>query len=137
MRQAKNLHRVHSVRVHEHRLSVRFLKLFQVRLDNVKRARFSAALRHVNEDRHVVTVHQRVSQIEAADAIIHTPRFTGQFTSHQSLRHLDAEAVVAEKDVADAGDQNTRMSPASAPSNSPANSPGSSGSTSSGEKKKR
>src|SRR5574341_743690 len=100
MRQAKNLHRVHSVRVHEHRLSVRFLKLFQVRLDNVKRARFSAALRHVNEDRHAVT-------------------------------------VVAEKDVADAGDQNTRMSPASAPSNSPANSPGSSGSTSSGEKKKR
>ena len=60
----------------DHRgLRVELCQLAQVGLDGVERARFRAARRRVNEDRHVVSVQQRVGEIEAAYAEIDHAHF--------------------------------------------------------------
>jgi hypothetical protein len=71
----------------------------------------------------------RVGEVHAADAEVDDLHPGRQLPPRQTVRERDAEAVVAEEDVADPRDEDPRAGGAATPS--------SSGSTSSGAKKNR
>ena len=59
----------------------------------------------VDQDDGLVAVQERVSQVEPSDAEVDDTRPFGQVDGCQAPGDLDAEGVVAQEDVADAGDQ--------------------------------
>ena len=59
----------------------------------------------VDEHQGVVPVEQLVGQVHAADPEVGDPDTGWHLPTGQPVRHLDAEPVVTEEDVADAGDQ--------------------------------
>ncbi len=59
----------------------------------------------VDEDGGFVAVLQGIREVEAANAKIDYACFRGQTAACEAADDLDAESVVAEEDVADAGDE--------------------------------
>jgi hypothetical protein len=88
--------------------------LARVRLDQVERAGPAAARRRVDHDDGLVSVEQGVGEVEPPDAKIRHPNLRGQFAFQKPPDNLDAEGVVAQEDIADAGDQNAMSRQASA-----------------------
>src|SRR5215475_10076302 len=119
--------------VDHHVLRIRRVQFAQVRLDNIERACRAASRSRVHENGNFIAVHQGASQIKASDAEVNHSRLVRRYAFGQPSRNLAAEGVIAQEDVADAGDENVRTRHWSAPSISSDRS----GSTSSGEKKKR
>ena len=62
-------------------------------------------LRGVDQDRRVEPLGQVVSQVHAPDAVVGDPHPFGERLAGQPPGHLDAEAVVGQEDVAQAGDE--------------------------------
>ena len=56
----------------------------------------------------VVAVEQLVGEVDAADAEVGDPHAVGHRRARRAVGDLDAEAVVAEEDVADPGDEHPR-----------------------------
>ena len=82
-----------------------------VRLHHVERARLAALAADVDEDQRVVAAHHLVGEVEPAGAEVeHRPRPRGSSRCVEPLDDLAAEAVVAQPGVADAGDQDARVS---------------------------
>ena len=81
------------------------LEVGDLRLDDGDRARRFAHRHGVDQHERVVAVEQLVGEVHAADAEVGHPHAVGQRPRRQAVGHLDAEAVVAEEDVADAGDE--------------------------------
>src|SRR5262249_60987928 len=81
----------------------------------------------------VIAVHEGAREVKGADAEVNHARFGRRHAFGQASRHLAAEGVIAQEDVADAGDEDVRACHRSASSFSS----GRSGSPFSGEKKKR
>src|SRR5438270_607197 len=79
-----------------------------VRLDDEESARLGPAGDGVDEDHHPALLEQRVGEVEAADAEVDDAHPVGLGPAQESLDDLDAEGVVAEEDVADAGDEDAR-----------------------------
>ncbi len=71
------------------------------------RARFLAARRRVDQDRRVVAAQQVECQVHAADSVVGDLGPRRQFDVGQPPGDLDPEPVVAEENVADAGDQHS------------------------------
>ena len=114
--------------------SIRIVQRFQIRFDDVERARSFAVRTGVHQNGGFVAVLQRVSQVEAANAKIGHAHALRQLPVGQAANHFDAKRVIAEKDVADAGDQDGRLLRRRGFARA---SSGESGSTSSASKKKR
>ena len=88
-----------------------------VRLEDVQRAGRAAARRRVHQHDRLVAVEEGVGQVEAADAEIdHAHLRRGSGRRGQALDDLDAEGVVAQEDVADAGDRGCGGGPCNSPS---------------------
>jgi hypothetical protein len=59
----------------------------------------------IDEDGGFVAILQGVGEVEAANAEIDDARFRGQVAGCKAAGDFDAESIVAEEDVADAGDE--------------------------------
>ena len=76
------------------------------RLDHINSPRFFSARHGIDENRHVAPVEKRVGQIDPTNAEIDHAHALGPGSPvARALRYLDAEGVVAEEDIADAGDE--------------------------------
>src|SRR4029077_19104300 len=91
-------------------LGVRLVQLVQIGLHDVDGAGGLTAAVRVHQDDVIRVVGQGVGQVDPADAVVRNPDAIGQLAAAQPLRHLDAEGVVAQKDVADAGDEDGAQS---------------------------
>lgn len=80
-------------------------ELRRVDLEHGDRTWFIPALGGVDEHEQVAPVEQFIDQVNAADAEIGDLHAVRQRTLCQQPHYLDAEGVVALKDVADPGDQ--------------------------------
>src|SRR5919107_1091264 len=78
---------------------------FDLRLDEVDGAGLPTTRGGVDEDDQVVIFVQGVREVHPADAEVHDLDTLRQLAFGESSYHLDPEAVVAEEDVADAGDE--------------------------------
>src|SRR5262249_2950645 len=81
----------------------------RVQLQDVQRAGPAAARRRVHQDHGLVAVEQGVGQVQAADAEVDHAHLGRRPPPRQPPDDLDAEGVVAQADVADAGDQDARL----------------------------
>ena len=79
-----------------------------------ERARGLAARQRVDEDEPVPGVEQLVCEVDPADAEVASGDAVGQLAVREPADDLAAEAVVAQEDVADAGDERPGHRPASA-----------------------
>jgi hypothetical protein len=68
-----------------------------------------AARDGIEQNRDVTPVQQRVGQIDPPDAEIHRPNISRHRTIKQPPRNLDAEGIVSQEDIANAGDQYSRV----------------------------
>src|SRR5215217_343591 len=98
--QLDDLDGVHPVGVERERYIV-----FDLRLDDVDGAWLPTTRGGVDEDDQVVIFVQGVREVHPADAEVHDLDTLRQLAFRESSYHLDPEAVVAEEDVADAGDE--------------------------------
>jgi len=80
-------------------------RLVQIVFEQVERARLVAVADGVDEDQRVVAVEQTVRQMHPADADVGDLDPGRQLAHGEPAGHLDAEPVVGEEDVADAGDE--------------------------------
>src|SRR5690242_819155 len=96
---------VHAVRV-ERRSAVD--GPVQVVFEQVERARLVSLADGVDEDERGVAVEQAVGQVHPTDADVRDLDPGRPLPRREPARHLDAEPVVGEEDVADARDQNSR-----------------------------
>src|ERR1051325_8548836 len=87
------------------RRNVERVQLGQVRLDRVERSGLIAARCCVYEDRRVVSIEDRVREIEPANAEINDAHIVGPTLRRHLPYALTTERVVAEKNVAAAGYQ--------------------------------
>ena len=78
----------------------------QVVFEQVERAGRVTVPYRVDEDERAVAVQQPVGEVHAADADVRDLHAVGQVAAGQPARHLDAEPVVGEEDVADTGYEN-------------------------------
>src|SRR5579859_1246273 len=93
--------RLHPVAVEEGAVSLRR----PLRLNDVHGTGGAAARRGVDENRPVKAIRQVVSQVHAADSVVGDGNSLRELALGQPPGDLDTEAVVAEEDVAHAGDQ--------------------------------
>ena len=139
MRRPQNVRRVHRMPVEHRRNSVRIFKFAQVGFDDIKRSRRVAVREGINKNRHIKTVKKRVSQIVTANPVIEKFDIFGQFARLQNFGDLASETVIAEKNIADTGDENSSVGlkefNSFTHSSFSSNSFGTSGSTSSSAKK--
>src|SRR5262249_11791946 len=83
----------------------------QIRFDNVERSRLATARHRIDENGGVVSVLQRVGEVEAANAEVAHGDISDRGTLTETSRDAHAEAIVAEEDVADARDQHAGSRP--------------------------
>src|SRR5262245_28342839 len=81
----------------------RYGRPFELRRESIERARQAAMPHSVNEDHGFVTFEQSIGQIDATDAEIDHAHVFAPRSLREALGDLDAESVVAQKDIADAG----------------------------------
>jgi hypothetical protein len=63
----------------------------------------------IDENHRAERLEESISEIEAADAVVHEHSSGRQWMRSERADDFAAEAVIAEKDVADARDQCMRM----------------------------
>jgi hypothetical protein len=80
----------------------------QLRFQNVNRPHFAAAGSGVYQNHSLVWVKQGVRQVEPANAKIDDADRCGERVLRQATGDLNSECIVTEKDIADAGNQNSR-----------------------------
>jgi hypothetical protein len=80
----------------------------QLRFQNVNRPHFAAAGSGGYQDYRLVWVKKGVGQVEPADAKILDADCLGERVLRQATGDLNSECIVTEKDIADAGNQNSR-----------------------------
>ena len=97
--EAEHLDGVHPVRVD------RRLDVVELRLDHARACPAAARRRRVEQHDRVVAVAERVGEVHAADPVVDHLDAGRQRARGEPLGERDAEAVVAEEDVADAGDE--------------------------------
>ena len=78
---------------------------FDVRLDDGYGSGRLPMRKCVDEDGRFVAVLQGVGQVEAANAEVDDAHLRGQIAIHEAAHDLNAKCVVAQKNVADAGDE--------------------------------
>jgi hypothetical protein len=77
---------------------------FERWLQQVQRAGSAAARDRIHRNQEVISVEQTIREVEAGDPDIgELDLVTERRLAAQPLHHLDAKAIIAEKDVADAG----------------------------------
>ena len=82
--------------------------IVRFRFDEIHRSRFAAARSGIHQNRGLVwMVEELVRQMNAADAEVGDAHPLGELLQLKTPRHFDAEAVVAEKNIADTGNQDT------------------------------
>ena len=72
--------------------------------EDAQRARSLAVCQCVDQHQRLVTVQKLICEMYAADPVVDDLHPVGQLLGREPLRNLDAEPVVAQEDVADAGD---------------------------------
>src|SRR5258708_600923 len=92
----------------DQRVCAAIANLVELRLQKIERAGRFAAGDGINQDGELRAVGKRVCQVEPAYAEIFDANFLRPRAAQELLSHLDAEGVVAEEDVPDAGDQYSR-----------------------------
>ncbi len=94
--------REHVFQDHVMRISDRLIcAAINLRLDYVKGSRRSAARDRIDDHHEFEFVQQLVREMYAADSVVLDDHVSGYWRAGRSPRHLDAETVVTEKDVAD------------------------------------
>src|SRR5215217_3794027 len=96
----EHVHGIHAMPIDRRRVGI-----VDVRLDDVDRAGRLAPRRRVQQQDRLVVGH-RVGEVHTADAEVDDVDAGWQLALGKPSRQGDAEAVVAEEDVADASDQN-------------------------------
>src|ERR1700719_684386 len=77
----------------------------QLGLKDVERARRLAVRTSVHQNGGLVTLIEGIGEVEPADAEIGDAHAVRQVASRQATHDFDAKGVIAEEDIADAGDQ--------------------------------
>ena len=75
---------------------------------SVQGAGLAAAGNGIDQDHQLPGVHQRIGEVVAADAEIDDAHVRRHGAGGRALDDFDAKGVVAEKNVADARDENDR-----------------------------
>src|SRR5262249_9863133 len=98
---------IHAVRVEEKTvlLALDALRIGEIRLEHEHGARRLAAACGVDEDQRVKTLEQLIREVDAADTEGGDGDVLGNRLAGQLLPALDADAIVSEEDVADAGNE--------------------------------
>ncbi len=99
---------IHAVRLDREFVGSEIPRLDGFGFDDVERARLSAAWHGVHQDRRLAIVEQRIGEIQASDAEVHDLHAIRKGMTDHPPRHLRAEGVVPQEDIADAGDQDPR-----------------------------
>ncbi len=117
--QAQHPGRVEVVRLDENAVAS-LGRIVQGELNDVECSWSAAPRGRIDQDDRLGGVEQGIGQVEAPDAEIDDAHPFGQLDPRQAAGNLDAERIVAQEDVTDAGDQDTarRHDPSGKPTSS-------------------
>ena len=97
----QHVHWIHAVRFKRCRRATG-----EFRLDQINAARLPAARTCIDQNHQFIRIEQRVRQIDAGNSEILDHHFRRQRSPCEPPRHFRPEAIVAQKNIADARDQN-------------------------------
>ena len=81
-------------------------KIVQVGLDHVESACRIAARAGIDQDGRVVSIEQSVGEVVATDAEVSHSNVGRPLAADKTARYFHSESVIAQKNIADSGDQN-------------------------------
>src|SRR3954468_8765292 len=93
-----------------HRVRLERRRAVRARLDDVDGAGLRAARSRIDEDRRLPLLEERVGQIHAANPEVDRADAVGKAPLRKPPQDLDAESVVAEEEITDAGDEDCHLS---------------------------
>src|ERR1700678_401384 len=105
-RHAQHVYGIHTVRIYKTRLRSGGIQILQIRFDDEEGAGLALTGIGVHENGGFVAFHQCIGEIKTANAEVRHANALRESVVGELARDFDAEAIVTEKNVADASNQN-------------------------------